>query len=103
MQRMDGRFPSFAKEMIAYLGAQAEASPHWRPTLGELRTTGEMVTTYDETATPSGTSGYLHELGDKTIALARRSGGQRAADGGPEAGLTGMGGAPSTWPPESIR
>lgn len=95
MQRMDGRFPSFAKEMIAYLDAQQKAKPALAPYLAELRTTAEeMVTTYDEARDTIRDMSYAHELGDKTIALAsekRPDNVPRMAD--LKQDWTGMGGA----------
>jgi hypothetical protein len=95
MQRMDARFPSFAKKMSAYLDAQQQANPRLAPYFRELRATAaEIVTTYDESRDTIRDMAYAHELGDKTIALAsqmRPDNVQRMAD--LKQDWTGMGGA----------
>jgi len=95
MFERDGRYYSFATDMIAYLDAQAKAKPELAPYLGEMRGIAEeMVAIYDNTRETLKDMNYARELEAKTIALAaeeRPDSPQRMDDLKQE--WTGMGGA----------
>jgi hypothetical protein len=72
MFERDGRFYPFAKDMLAYLDAQAKAKPELAPYLHDLRRIAEqMVVIYDNARDTMGSMDHAHELGAKTIALAK--------------------------------
>jgi hypothetical protein len=72
MFERDGRFYPFAKDMLAYLDAQAKAKPQLAPYLHDLRRIAEqMVVIYDNARDTMGSMDHAHELGAKTIALAK--------------------------------
>ncbi len=72
MFQRNGRFYPFAKDMIAYLDAQAKAKPALAPYLHELRRIPEeMIVTYDNARDTMGSMEQVQELAVKTIALAR--------------------------------
>lgn len=72
MFERNGRYYPFAKDMVAYLDAQAKAQPKLAPYLRELRGVAqEMLTTYDNARDTLRDMNYARELEVKTIALAK--------------------------------
>jgi hypothetical protein len=71
MFERNGRYYPFARDMIAYLDAQADAKPELAPYLHEMRAIAEqMIATYDSARDSLRDMDYAHELGAKTVALA---------------------------------
>jgi len=71
MFERNARFHPFAKDLIAFLDAQAQAKPKLGPFLRGMRSTAEeMVTTYDNARDTIRDVAWAQELGARTVALA---------------------------------